>query len=608
MIATVLLAATLSAATISAPASAPDPAPADLADAYLERYFAFYPSRATSAGRHDRDRELEDFSDASVAAWVAFNRETAEELTKRLEAAGGARHDRPDALDWELLLRQAEEELAAYETLARHRRDPLFWTGVPSNATIFLLVRDDLPEADRLERAAARAEEIPRFIEQAMRAMRAADPARVAPELAALAARQAKASATFYREGLARAAGETPEGDEARAALAARLAKAGLAAGEALDRFAAVLDELAGEATGSPRLGKDDYRLLFRLHSGLDDDPANVAAEAEAALVEKRAEAAAYARSVWSRYFPDEEPPADDRALLARMFERVEADRAESVDELVADYRRLVPEAIDFARERGIVTIPEPVNIRTERSPSFFVGQSVGGVYPAGPYAPEAATLFYLPTPPATATPEQAETFYRGFNDHFNVMIVPHEMVPGHYLQLQHAARHPRKVRALFGDGVYVEGWGTFCERLMLDLGWGGPLDRLAHLKKQMENIARTVVDIRVHTAGMTRDEVIRFVRDDALQDGQFAGNMWTRAITSSPQLTSYWLGYRRVMGLYEDVKAASTEEGDDFVLRELMDGMMEMGPVPVRHYRARMLQEPKGDDRDRKHDQHESG
>ncbi|MCH7728848.1 MAG: hypothetical protein IH991_20535, partial [Planctomycetes bacterium] len=42
-------------------------------------------------------------------------------------------------------------------------------------------------------------------------------------------------------------------------------------------------------------------------------------------------------------------------------------------------------------------------------------------------------------------------------------------------------ARHPRKVRALFGDGVYIEGWGTFCERLMLDLGWGGPLDRLAH-------------------------------------------------------------------------------------------------------------------------------
>jgi hypothetical protein len=65
---------------------------------------------------------------------------------------------------------------------------------------------------------------------------------------------------------------------------------------------------------------------------------------------------------------------------------------------------------------------------------------------------------------------------------------------------------------------------------------------------------------------------------------------MWTRAITSSPQITSYWLGYRRVMGLYEDVRAAP---GENFDLRRFMDGMMEMGPVGVRHYRMRMLPVP---------------
>jgi uncharacterized protein (DUF885 family) len=579
MIATTLLALTLVAAQ---PASEP----ASLVDTYLERFFDFYPSSATQTGRHDHDRELEDFSEESIARWVTFNRETAAELTKRLEAAGGARHDRPDTLDWELLLGQADGELARWETLERHRTNPLLWSGVPSGATVFLLVRDDLPLADRLDRAAARAASIPRFVEQALAAVKAMAPAEVAPELAGIAAGQAKASATFYREGFAGAA----SAPDLHPDLMGRLSKAGTGAAEALDRLAAALDALAERATGSPRLGAERYALLFRLHTGIEGDPAEVAAEAEAALVAKRAEASRYARSVWADYFPDVDAPEDDGALLARMFERVEADRASSVDELVADYTNLVEESIEFVRERGIVTIPDPVTIRTERSPSYFVGQSVGGVYPAGPYAPEADTLFYLPTPPATATPEQAETFYRGFNHHFNVMITPHEMVPGHYLQLKHAALHPRKVRALFGDGVYVEGWGTFCERLMLDLGWGGPLDRLAHLKKQMENIARTVVDIRVHTGDpevWTRDEVIRFVRDEALQDGQFAGNMWTRAITSSPQITSYWLGYRRVMGLYEDVKEA---RDDEFDLRQFMDGMMEMGPVGVRHYRMRML------------------
>ena len=58
----------------------------------------------------------------------------------------------------------------------------------------------------------------------------------------------------------------------------------------------------------------------------------------------------------------------------------------------------------------------------------------------------------------------------------------------------------------------------------------------------------------------------------------------WMRSITSSPQLTFYYLGYRQVWDLYQEVKA---NRGESFVLREFMDGMMELGPVPVKHYRG---------------------
>jgi len=76
-------------------------------------------------------------------------------------------------------------------------------------------------------------------------------------------------------------------------------------------------------------------------------------------------------------------------------------------------------------------------------------------------------------------------------------------------------------------------------------------------------------------------------VREEALQDEQFAANMWRRVMTTSPQITYYHLGFREVWGLYSDVRQA---RGDAFELREFMDGMMEMGPVPVAHYRERML------------------
>jgi uncharacterized protein (DUF885 family) len=211
----------------------------------------------------------------------------------------------------------------------------------------------------------------------------------------------------------------------------------------------------------------------------------------------------------------------------------------------------------------------------------------VGGVYPAGPYSPEAKTIVILPVPSADATVEQRTAFFRDFNRPFSRMIVPHELIPGHYVQLKYAARDPHKVRALFPDPVYVEGWGTFCERLLLDQGWGGPLPRLAHLKKQLENIARTIVDIRVHTENMSREEMGRFVQEEALQGEQLANNMWTRTLTSSPQITTYYLGYAKVNQVYDAARAA---QGDKFELRRFMDGMMQLGPVPLEHYLKRLV------------------
>lgn len=548
--------------------------PPHLAHDYLERYFEMFPSKATAAGRKDRDRELEDLSPERLARWLEWNRRVAPKFLGFVADSSLALDDRLDA---ELLARQAAREVFELDILKRPWRDPLYWTEIAGNAQVFLLVREDRPLATRLGAAVSRAELIPRLGEQARSAFAATAPKDLSAELLALAAAQARASAQFYREGFPKLA------DSAAPPLGDRLRRAAAAAATALDTLADRFSELGKTATGSPRLG-DHYAESFRLGTGITEPVGTVLARAEADLGAKRAEAAAFGRSVWTQFQPGE-PPADDAELLRRLFARVAEDRAKTVDEFVADYETILRDLDRFLRERDFVTLPDPLTLKTARSPAYFVGQSVGGVYPAGPYAPEAETLFYLPTPPDDASPEQRDAFFRDFNHHFNVMILPHEIYPGHYLQLKFAARHPRKVRALFPDGVYVEGWGTFNERLLLDEGWGGPLDRLAHLKKQLENIARTIVDIRVHTRGMTKDEVVTFAKTEALQEDQFARNLWPRAITTSPQLTTYYLGCREVRGLFEETKA---KEGATFRLRRFLDGMMELGPVPVGRYRER--------------------
>ena len=546
-------------------------APSDRVSVYIEEYFRTFPGRATEAGRHDLDRSLEDLSPERLRKWIAFNRETLEALRKT--AAWPSEDDRLDA---ELLRSEIEWQLFQLETRSRPARDPLFWTGIAGNATVFLLVREDRPEAERLAAARARVRELPRFCRQAREALSPTPAGEIAPDFARIAAGQARASAQFYREGFA----GLFSGEEKAA-----VSKESADAAAALEQLAAFCEDLSRRATGSPRLGAD-YREALRIQTG-EPDPDAMLARAVADLDAKRKEAAAYGRSAWKEIFPGESAPAGDRDVLAKLFARVSADRAKTVDEFVADYRKQVADLDAFLHAHPIVTLPDPLTLYTGRSPGFFVGQAVGGVYAAGPYAPDAKTLWFLPTPPDSATAEERDGFFRDFNHHFNVMITPHEILPGHYLQLKVAAHQPRKVRALFADGVYVEGWGTFCERLMLDQGWGGPLDRLAHLKKQMENIARAIVDVRVHTKDLPRAEVLRFVREDALQDEQFASNMWTRAITSPTQITTYWLGYRQVTDLFEDVKKA---RGETFRLKEFMDAMLAGGPVPVARYREKLL------------------
>jgi uncharacterized protein (DUF885 family) len=84
----------------------------------------------------------------------------------------------------------------------------------------------------------------------------------------------------------------------------------------------------------------------------------------------------------------------------------------------------------------------------------------------------------------------------------------------------------------------------------------------------------------------MSREEMVRFVKEEALQGDQLADNMWRRTLTSSPQITTYYLGYAKVTEIYNAARAA---EGAKFDLRRFMDGMMDLGPVRLEHYLNRV-------------------
>ena len=429
-----VLLATVAAAVVSAttPGTAPASDAERLLTEYVERYFTFYPSRATQAGRHDFDRHLEDPTAARREEWIAFQKETLDRIATVRK--GGLSYD--ERVDLELLERQAAGELHELSIRRRPERDPLWWTGILGNATVFLLVRDDAPETERRAAAVARAGQIPRLAAQARETLAAVPRHDVRKDLVPIAARQARASSEFYASGFVEAVGGAPGAVENAAKAAA-----------ALEELATFLDGLATRATGPPNLG-NTYPEAFRIATGVTDPVEKVLSDAEAALRAARREAAAYGRGVWTQFF-EGSPPAADAVVLSRLFTRLSEDRAKSVEEFVEDYKAQIAALEKLLREKDLVTLPE-TTLWTGVSPPYFVGQSVGGVYPAGPWSPGAKTLFYLPTPSPTATSAEREAFFRDFNHHFNVMITPHEIFPGHYLQLKRAAESPARPEPSF--------------------------------------------------------------------------------------------------------------------------------------------------------------
>lgn len=544
----------------------------DLASAYLERWAEFYPSQATEVGRTDFDQKLESIDEASTKRWLQFSQAIAKGCE---EFVAGKKLSRDDRIDVDVLLNAIARDRHNLGTRAVPQRDPLFWTNIVSNAAIFLLLRDDQPLAVRVAALEARAKAMPRFLAQAELALAPTPRERIAPEHVRPAARQAKSLARLYRSGLGEFAAAAPEASRTA------LGVAGESAAVALEKFGAFLDQLAAEAKGSARLGAD-YAETFRLYLHTAEKPADLLKKFEDDLVALRREVAEYGRRVWPQLLPGEAMPADDTVLIRRLFTLIEEQHDTEVADYVRYWQELVPQLEAFTREKDVMSLPEPRTLKIMPAPNFLLGQAFGGVFPAGPYRPNDQTLLLLPVPGAEADPAARAKFFRAFNRPFSKMIAAHEVLPGHYVQLKVAAKLPHELRAIFSDHVYAEGWGTFVERLMVDEGWGGPLERLAHLKKQLENCTRAIVDIRVHTTDVSREEIARFVRDEGLQDEQLGDNLWFRTLTSAPQIVTYHIGFREISALYRD---ARLRKGRDFNLREFNDWLLSRGAIPLHYY-----------------------
>ena len=522
------------------------------------------PVGATWLGDHRFDDRLPDYSPEAQAS---RSRQIDDQLTA-IDAIDDVELDVVDLVDLEILRSRLQREAFEIDELASAQWNPMEWN--PGTALHLLLSRDFAPWPERLASIQSRLAAIPEFLDTARRSLDSMPHIHVETAIGQLTGTRAVVTDAIGEQC---AVNETdlPAGVDAAVA--------------AIDEHIAWLNEQLPVSTRSPRLNQRIYAGVL-WHSLDDATSANhLLREAEAHLDEvtgRMREAAAE--------YLDESVHAD--RVVRRALERVAAEAVVTDSTVLPLVREALEHATDFVRDRELVSIPQQ-DTEVIEMPEIHRGVAVAYCDAPGPLEEASVPTYVAVSPtPGSWDQERVASFYREYNAMLLHDLTIHEAMPGHVLQLAHAARTqtPTRVRRFGFSGVFVEGWAVYAEELLLDNGYA-PEDspqsalaiRLQQLKMQARMAINTILDIRVHSMEMSEDEALRLMTFGGFQEEGEAIGKWRRALLTAGQLPTYFVGYQAVRSIANDLRVVHPDWSD----RQVHDLMLSHGSPAPRHLRT---------------------
>ena len=535
----------------------------DCASSALDELLALNPEWASSLGDHRFDDRLGDANDVGRA-----QRSTAiSRILSEVDAIDDGDLSLANAVDAEILRDALVSEQFRLERLRDFSWNPL--VSNPGSAIYQLIARDYAPLEQRFESLASRLRAIPNALRDARESLGEMPQVHVETAIG-----QFGGTIHLLGQGLPRQATTAAE-------LPPDFEGSRTAALDALEEHRRWLESEVDSAHGNPRLGEELFaaKLWMTMSSAMTPD--DLLSRAEADL--QRIEEALLKTSV---ALTGESPESD--GLVGRTLRRL----AESAPVTDATVLPLCEEALiattDFVREHDLVTVfDDPVSII--EMPEIHRGVAVAYCDPPGPLEPAPLPTFFAVSPtPADWSTERVASFYREYNGHLLHNLTVHEAMPGHVQQLAHSRRMtaPTRVREAFWSGPFVEGWAVYAEELMADRGYRGDDNlalRMHQLKMQLRMIINTILDIRVHCREMSEAEAMDLMTQRGHQEEGEAAGKWRRALLTSTQLSTYYVGHLGVRQIADDLRAQHPQWSD----RRRHDAMLAHGSPPVRHLRT---------------------
>ena len=562
-----------------------------LAHDFVYTTLAFYPAGAMQSGLHrwkdprtgqslNFDRMLDDFSPANIAR----QRDYYSSFRRRLERVGRANLDAQTQADYDLLLNAVEFGLFNLDQERFYEWRPQMYSEDLGSA---LFSNISLEYAGKNARAAdltARIGKVPSFIAQAKANLKASNEIyrRVALESVDGVIDLINGMGTDFVKG-------TPS--------AARYAAAKSPAVSALQDYRKFIsDELPRMEQRDWRLGPEKFAKKWQYYLQVSASPDEMLRNAEDSLRVTRERMLALAGPLHRAWFPAHAHDASNHVeylntVVSEVMKQIGNEHVNR-DSLMTQAERDVSMLEKYVVSHRILSLTDFSNLKVIETPKFMRGSyGVAGAVFAPALQPNLAT-FYWVTPIAKETPnDRAESKLREYNRYKMLTITIHEAMPGHAVQGEYANRvlpdWRRLLRVVYGNTPYIEGWAVYTEHMMLAAGVNGgdqTKAELTEMKGMLRIYMNAIIDIRLHTMGMSEEEAVRRMMTDAFQERGEAEPKLQRAQLDYVQLNAYLAGVQEWTALRRD---AEKKEGTKFNACRYHDTVLLYGPIPVPEVRT---------------------
>ena len=552
---------------------------ARLSEEFVYTTLSFSPATATGVGLHQyNNQNLDDLLDDVSPASLEKQRQFYRGFRDRLGALDTARLTAQDRADLRIIQDQIALSLLDIEEIHSERHNPTTYVETLGNALFNPFVLEFAPLPARIEHIVARLRQVPRYLQQATANLTSA------PEIwTKVAIEENQGNVTLV-------------GDTIRKAVPADLRStyeaAAAPAMAALAEFQAFLtNTLSGRTDADWRLGAERYARKFRYVLETGVEPGATLQQAEQDLKAVRAHMLELALPLHRQLFPAHKDHAEltgdarENRVIGEVLDRI-AQRHSSPESYLEDARKSLDEARAFVQQKRLLTLPARANLQVVPTPEFMRGvYSVGGFDPAPALEPQLGAFYWVTPIPADWPKARVESKLREYNFYGLKLLTVHEAMPGHYVQFEFAndvqPKTRRVLRAVFGNGPYIEGWAVYATQLMLDEGYldHSPEMALTFAKHQLRVVSNTILDIRLQSMNMTDREALDLMEKQTFQEKEEAEGKLQRAKLTSCQLPVYFVGWRAWLDLRDNYRKSKASA---FSLSEFHDRALQQGAVPL--------------------------